>query len=257
MNDVVYISIGSIHSYNEHAQKDNQSLFHIGEKVIAGVYLEEKMPTLENVRIVICQDNLEDNSFYMSIMSKLDASIKKPIKIHIECNVFRVIMKLFAEKCLELILKSMEEIERFNYSFAFDVFLTSKLKKENLSQCPSLFYKNSHAKDINFLVSSFCFKENSPLKSLSTKFGQSIDEKVFNENSNPSEFKNAHDTLFDLIHSLNNKHNVNSDMEIDLIQAKSCLVPLLRPYQINAVKWMLLKEGFNFSDWIVEDKKVI
>jgi hypothetical protein len=255
LNDVVYTSIGSINSYNEHIQKDNQSLFHIGEKVIEGVYLEENMSSLENVRIVICQDGLEENSFYMGITSKLDASIKKLIKIHIECDVLRVIMKLFAQKCLELVLNSMDEIEGFNYRFAFDVFLTSKLKKENLSQCPSLFYKNSHAKDINFLVSSFFFQEKSPLKSLSTKFGQSIDEKVFNENSNASEFKNAHDTLFELIHSLNNKHNVNSDMEIDLIQTKSCLVPLLRPYQINAVKWMLHKEGFNFSDW--NEKKVI
>ena len=236
-----------IHSLNERFQKDDQNFFHIGEQLIPGIVLEENIHSLENTRMLICQDNLEDKNFYLSTLSNTDISIRKPIKIQLECEIFRVLMKLVGERCLSLVLKSIEENGNFNYNFNFDVYLTAKLKKESLSSYPAFYYKNSNAKDINFLISSFCFRENSPLKVLSNKFDQSIDSKIYTENSDTTEFKNAHDSLFDLIHSLNNKHDVTNDMEIDLIQEKSNLIPLLRPYQINAVKWMLLKENFKLS----------
>jgi hypothetical protein len=218
------------------------------------------MPLLNEINIVICRDNLEDVGFYMSVMSNTDVTINRPVRIELECEIFQVLMKLIAQSYFKLVLKTVEENERFNFRFTFDVYLTQKLKKESLNAYPAASYQNKHAKDINFLVSSFCFQEKNRLESSSTKLNQAIDNHIYSESSNSNAFKNAHDSLFELIHSLNNKNNANSDMEIDLIQEKSCLIPLLRPYQIDAVKWMLRKENFDFTrldpNWEISDKDV-
>jgi competence protein ComGF len=257
LDEIVYVTIDLICPHDEKIPKD---LFYIGEQIITGVNFEGKMPLLNEINIVICRDNLEDVCFYISVMSNTDVTINRPIRIELQCEIFKVLMKLIAESYFKLVLKSVEEKEKFNFSFTFDVYLTQKLKKESLSAYPAVSYQNKHAKDIHFLVSNFCFQEKNRLESSSTKLSQTIDNHIYSESSSSNTFKNAHDSLFELIHSLNNKNNGNSDIEIDLIQEKSCLIPLLRPYQIDAVKWMLRKENFDFtrldSNWEISDEDV-
>jgi hypothetical protein len=55
--------------------------------------------------------------------------------------------------------------------------------------------------------------------------------------------------IYDLRESNDKQHDLNLEMEESkLILLKSNLKPLLRPYQIKAISWMLKKELFEFNE---------
>ena len=57
-------------------------------------------------------------------------------------------------------------------------------------------------------------------------------------------------SLFDLIHQIHQKESAKNGSNVGdkVIQRISSLAPKLRPYQINAIKWMLNKERFAFGE---------
>ena len=237
------------------------SLFYIGEETIK-VEAEEFLFT-ENNRIFLCHEfhinpyysRAPDKQYYLCILKMNDDYYNKLIKIDLKTNLLKSLVNQFEEKCFKLTLSSVQKHDRFNFYLNFEVYLTERLNKEAMASKPAEYYTNLHRRsEINTLISHFCFKEDSPLRELSNKFDDISDCQVFCEKMNENKsFKNAHDTLFELIQQQNNIHNVISEKEIDLIQKNANLIPLLRPYQINAVKWMLGKEKYDFglldSEW--------
>jgi E3 ubiquitin-protein ligase SHPRH len=67
----------------------------------------------------------------------------------------------------------------------------------------------------------------------------------------------TNETLFDLLHEKRvawGQNNKISDFEYDYIQNNSNLNALLRPYQINAVKWMLNRENVFLNGHNTDDR---
>ena len=116
-----------------------------------------------------------------------------------------------------------------------------------MPEYPAANYKHSQCDPINRVINKLYFGDTGVLRFLSSSFGCNNDY-LFDDEIIREGYKNAQDSLFDLVHEQHNKFNKITDMEVDMIQEKSCLKPLLRPYQINAVKWMLRKENFNVAN---------
>jgi hypothetical protein len=255
----LYILVDWVFTKNDLASKttnkNQENLFYIGEQKMQ-VEAEELLFTHNN-RIFICQNfpnqhnfsSYQQKQYYLCVLKNDDTYYNKLIKIDFKTNVLAALIKQFEEKCFKLILKSVEKKDRLVHDLTFDIFLTERLHKELMASEPTDYYPNLHGRsDINMLVTHLHFNGESPLRDLSNKFNDVTDCQVFSDKmGKDSDFKNAHDTLFELIQQQNNIHNVINDREVDLIQGNANLVPLLRPYQINAVKWMLNKEKYDFS----------
>ena len=78
------------------------------------------------------------------------------------------------------------------------------------------------------------------------------DDELPNNLMSEKEAKQNNENLFDLIYNIHTKEfkeQFKADLgndENNFVIENSNLKPLLRPYQINAVRWMLKKEKFNF-----------
>ena len=240
VDERIYISVGWVD------QVHSDDIFFIAEQNIEGIFVEENIATAKEARVLLCFQHDESKDFYLCEIRKEGGQPKRLTRLCVESEMIKLLLKLCADKAFKLALKSLQGKEDQKCDLSFDIYLTKKLNKEIMSTYPADNYRNVHAKEINSVLSHFFFKENSPLKTLSNIFGEANDCTILAEDDK-SEHRSSHELLFELIYRLNNKFNASNDMEIDIIQERSCLLPLLRPYQINAVKWMLYKENFDFS----------
>ena len=142
------------------------------------------------------------------------------------------LLYLFSEKCLKLIVTSFQMETNKSYILNVNIYLTSKLRNDELSEFPSSMLSNKYASFMNSIMYTLNY-----LKS----------PNVISNNLTANNETDKQDDFFRMVHDLNRQFYSATDSEIDLIQESSCLRPMLRPYQINAIKWMLDRENFDFS----------
>ncbi len=142
------------------------------------------------------------------------------------------LLYLFSEKCLKLIVTSFQFENDKSYILNFNIYLTSKLRNDELSEFPSSILSNKYSNFMNSIMYTLNYLKL---------------PNVISNNLTANNETDKQDDFFKMVHDLNRQFYSATDSEIDLIQESSCLRPMLRPYQINAVKWMLDRENFDFS----------
>ena len=102
-------------------------------------------------------------------------------------------------------------------------------------------------------MTKFYFSLSSQVKLATGSQSNETDDLMSTNLMSEKEAKQNNENLFDLVYSIHTKEfkdqykaDLTSD-ESQFVVEKSNLKPLLRPYQINAVRWMLKKEKFNFK----------
>jgi SNF2 family DNA or RNA helicase len=198
-----------------------------------------------------------DDKYYLFVaaLSNSESTFESVPIVPIDL-IQRHLLDLFARGCLRLSVSSIAKGE-----IQLDIALTKKLNQPNLTALPSDYYKHEiHCGAIRNVMNQlyFCKQQRQStmpgLKALTQRFlyddRQQEGCRGYREvTRSDDDYKSAQEILFELVHSINNKFEDlgASDREIDVIQERSCLLPVLRKYQINAIKWMLHKENFNFE----------
>jgi E3 ubiquitin-protein ligase SHPRH len=163
------------------------------------------------------------------------------------------LIELLGEKCLKLSVGSIAKAKASTntHVICVDVLLTKKLNNQSLSSSPCDYYRNiSYSQAITNIMNHLYFikrSQTSELKFLSEGFACDHDDLPEDQMVSSDDYKSAQEILFELVHTLNNQFNSASERDIDMIQEQSCLMPVLRKYQINAVKWMLQRENFSLK----------
>jgi len=227
-------------------------------------FKSEKEISIENSQIFLYREqkwanriilDLNVYTYYLYIVN--NETLEYELVNILESDILQKhIVELFADKSIKIGVKSIINNNRSSqlYEMKCNVFLTSKLNNENINEFPSDFFKNMNTQAINNVMNRLYFSKqvkkgsinSNQLKIVSDKFGCDGDEFIEKEPDN-AEYKTAQETLFELVHNLNNKYNAADEKEIDLIQENSGLKPKLRKYQIDAIKWLLHKENFDFK----------
>lgn len=152
-------------------------------------------------------------------------------------DTLQTILNLNSQKCLFLVFNA------FNFEANYlnvDIYLTSKLKYPSLTDNPSECINIKLTKSVQNLFNKF--------------FNVSIYDDIINNAENQDESiiidEDKQETLFDLIYYEHQRQITSVDFKNISIDfgIHSYLLDILRPYQINAIKWMLKRENINSSD---------
>ena len=194
-------------------------------------------------------------TFYLMFVNKTDStdfSIQNLDQVVELKEKFVKLLNLFIRNKCDLVVSSIEHLFDFQVSIlSIDVYLIVKsvnLMSTNNLSCSDLKYDDPT--DMHLLVSQFLVQD----KNVKSQLIQIAKNKYFNssENSINSEMDvdlEEDANLFDLIHQIHQKESAKTGSNVgnQVIQRISSLAPKLRPYQINAIKWMLNKERFVFG----------
>ena len=162
------------------------------------------------------------------------------------------LLNLFIKNKCDLIVTSIQHLFDFQLSIlSIDVYLLVKpinLISTNNPSCSDLKYDDPT--DMHILVSQFLVHD----KNVKSQLVQIAKKKYFNSSENSINSEMDEDleedaNLFDMIHQIHQKESAKNGSNVgdQVIQRISSLAPKLRPYQINAIKWMLNKERFVFG----------
>jgi hypothetical protein len=243
-------------------QNFDWQVFFIGEYELK--FMSKKIISTENSQIFMYRQEkwanriILDRNIYIYFLYIINNETLEYELVNIlESDIMqKQLIELFADKSIKLGVKSISKNRSSNvYQIKFNVFLTNKLNNDQICDFPSEFYKNMSTQAVNNIMNHIYFSQqikngsehNNELKLVSDKFGCDDDDSTESEFKNIDYHKTAQETLFELVHNLNNKYNAADDSEIELIQEKSGLKPKLRLYQINGIKWLLSKENFDFK----------
>jgi SNF2 family DNA or RNA helicase len=259
-----------------HAEADNPFLFHVG---LCTIELK-KLANQSYSGLVQRGANVEDNlasvflytqelrRFYgyqmrynqvtstgyrLLFTTKGDDPQKPPARsfmfeIERENEMTSVLLNLFQKKLVRLVFEAVDFADnRPLQQLNVNVFLTSKLKlNEHILDYPSMYYRNLDTADLNYLFGVYFFSK----MNIQLRLGNVEENAQLNEKEMEFSDEKPKENLFDMIHDLRSRENVD-DRSIgigasvnDRIQEMSSMNVSLRPYQIEAVKWMLYKERF-------------
>ena len=264
--ETFYTKIDCIHPcvIDEKNTKKTQTdwqVYLIGEYDIK--FHSKKVISMENSQLVLYREQkwanriiLDQNvyKYYLYIVN--NETLEYELVNILESDIMQKhIIELLADKSIKLGVQSINNNHSSQaYEIKCNVFLTNKLNNETICEFPSDFFRNMSSQAINNVMNKLYFSKQlkkgsnnaNALKIVSDKFGCDVDEFIEKEPDN-AEYKTAQETLFELVHNLNNKYNAADEREINLIQESSGLKPKLRNYQVNAIKWLLHKENFDFK----------
>ena len=264
IEQVLYTKIDQVHPFvlteDKSSKKSNNDcqIFPIGEYDIK--FKSSKKITQGNSQLTIYRIDrhasriIQDKNIYSYFLYIVNSeSLDCDLVSILEADILqKQVIELFSDKSVKLSVKSLGLLDgsRENYQITLDVYLTNKLNNENLAEFPSDFYRNVNAHAVNNVMNCVYFskRSESELKILSDRFDCDNDD-LYNKclEKKGCDYKTSQEILFEMVHNLNNKFNVVTEKDIDAIQEGSCLKPKLRKYQINAIKWMLGKENFDFK----------
>ncbi|CAF0870165.1 unnamed protein product [Brachionus calyciflorus] len=163
------------------------------------------------------------------------------------------ILRLLSNKYIGLVLNKIEDKSN-SLVLNLSIFLNEKCRQDEIIESnPSFTYLNSKSvMDIHYLMTHFYLSRiNLQINHRSFFDNKQSDECFDVINKNADEITNRNENLFDLIYELHKNSGDFNELigcsDDTVIQNLSSLKPDLRPYQINAIKWMLFKENFNFK----------
>ena len=194
-------------------------------------------------------------SFFLMFVNKTDStdfSIQNLDQVVELKEKLVKLLNLFIRNKCDLIVTSIEHLFDFQVSIlSIDVYLLVKpinLISTNNPSCSDLKYDDPT--DMHILVSQFLVHD----KNVKSQLVQIAKKKYFNSSENSINSEMDEDleedaNLFDMIHQIHQKESAKNGSNVgdQVIQRISSLAPKLRPYQINAIKWMLNKERFVFG----------
>lgn len=188
-------------------------------------------------------------NYYLLLVSPNSESVLVELIENNELN--RAILYLASNKCLYL-TKSTSVTNAFNntISISLDVYLTDKLKNSNLVNDPSEYHQSNYCYYVSLIMTRFHFSLIDSNYTLDTRMN--LDE-LKCDRLTANEAKQNNENLFDLVYVVHSKEygdQFKTDLdssESKFIIEKSNLKPMLRPYQVNAVRWMLKKENFGLK----------
>ena len=193
--------------------------------------------------------------FSLTTNTKTKEITTKLNKIDIDkSNEFnRVLITLTSNNSIYMKIKSIDVSESEQNSLAasknypskklritVDLYLNNKHLLTNINENPSILTRNNSSMDMHYLMTYFFFSKQ--LSSIHLHPSKIDESKIIDKNNN--------ENFFDIVHDLHNKDKSISeitDYEYDHIKQLSNLRPMLRPYQVKAIKWMLRRENFNLN----------
>jgi SNF2 family DNA or RNA helicase len=201
--------------------------------------------------------NVEEKQFYLlsTSNSKNNQQTKSHLFLIEKSDLFENLVTSLSLNSVFLVFDSILKYKtetRDKFAITVSIYLSDSLKYEGFAERPSDSLRASEMSHLNRVIEVFFpnqFAETEELVSSSIQFSRTDSNSELDENDLDS-FKN--ENLFDLIYELRKKENSTSDLDDpslnSIIQLNSCLKPLLRPYQIKAIKWMTKRESIENND---------